>query len=339
MKALELMRKETGIVIPVYLPDDIDTAAGADLLAENVELCTQQVDDPAWICLSVDGEPFGSDVASHLAKQFGVSIRISPENRGKLQAAAVGVRWLLENKEPSYIALIDQDGDHFTNELLNFVRTAHTIAAERKLDRLLLVGRRISRHRPMGFLRGELEELADRVLLDALTYRAAVKNRPLQLEYVTTLDEFPDFHSGYKLFSQACAKDVFLREPQRAGLSEDAYFRHACEAVMVVEALENGGLLGSVHRTTVNEQPVSTFGLLDVVQLSSDLILWPCKRLEIPSRFVRQWVINHAPRLLANTTPDGKQALHGVIELVENAFPCEEGLSPSWGKHTLPPFV
>jgi hypothetical protein len=191
----------------------------------------------------------------------------------------------------------------------------------------------------MGFLRGELEELADRVLLDALTYRAAVMNRPLQLEYVTTLDEFPDFHSGYKLFSQSCARDVFLGEPQLAGVSEDAYFRHACEAVMVVEALEHGGLVGSVHRTTVNEQPVSTFALLDVVELSADLIIWSSKRLAIPSHFVRQWVLNHAPRLVAGTIPDGKKALHEVIELVEKAFPCDEGLSPSWGRHKLPPFV
>ena len=339
MKALEMMRKETGIVIPVYLPDGIDTAAAANLLTENVKLTVQQVEDPSWICLSIDGEPFGSDVASSLTEQFGVSTCISSENRGKLQAVAVGVRSLLEKKSPTYVALIDQDGDHFTNELLNFVRTAHTIADERKLDRLLLIGRRMSRHRPMGFLRGELEELADRVLLDALTYRAAVMNRPLQLEYATALDEFPDFHSGYKLFSQACARDVFLGEPQLAGVSEDAYFRHACEAVMVVEALEHGGLIGSVHRTTVNEQPISTFGLLDVVRLSADLIIWPSKRLEIPARFVRQWVINHAPRLLANTTPHGKQALDGVIDLVDKAFPGEEDLSLFWSKHKLPPFL
>ena len=339
MKALELMRKETGIVIPVYLPDDIDTATAVSLLTKNLELCIQQVDDPSWICLSVDGEPFGSDVSSSLSQQCGVSVCISPKNRGKLQAAACGVRWLLENKRPTYIALIDQDGDHFANELLNFVRTAHTIAEENEQDRLLLIGRRMSRHRPMGFVRGELEELADRVLLDALTYRAAVMNRPLQLEYVTTLDEFPDFHSGYKLFSQASARAVFLGEPQLAGVSEDAYFRHACEAVMAVEALEHGGLVGSVHRTTVNEQPISTFGLLDVVQLSADLIIWPSKRLAIPSHFVRQWVINHAPRLLADTTPHGKKALHGVIELVVKAFPAEEGLSEPWSRHKLPPFI
>jgi hypothetical protein len=336
MRALEIMRKETGIIIPVYLPDDIDTAAGVELLTENVAVARQQVEDPSWICLSVDGEPFGSDIVSRLSREFGVSTCISPENRGKLQAASVGVRWLLENKDPTYIAIIDQDGDHFTNELLNFVRTAHTIEEDRSLDRILIVGRRASRHRPMGFLRGELEELADRILLDALAYRAALKDRPLHLEYITSLDEFPDFHSGYKLFTRATANDVFFGEPQLAGMPEDAYYRHACEAVMVVEAIEHGGILGSVHRSTVNEQPVSTFGLLDVVQLSADLILWPCKRLEIPSRFVRQWVINHAPRLVANTTSEGKRALQEVIELIDRAFPDWESLSTS---NKLPPFI
>ena len=35
---------------------------------------------------------------------------------------------------------------------------------------------------------------------------------------------------GYKLFTRATAADVFLSEPRLAGVPEDCYYRHACEA-------------------------------------------------------------------------------------------------------------
>lgn len=335
--AMDLLRERTGIVIPVYLPADIDTAQGERLLEDNVTLCRGEVSDPSLICLSVDGEPFGTDVAERLAKEYGVSITVSPVNRGKLQAARAGARHVLESSNISYLALIDQDGDHFANELLNFIRAAQYISEESRSDRVLILGRRISRHRPIGFFRGELEELADRVLLDSLAYRAAMTDRPLHLQYVTTLDEFPDFHSGYKMFTRDTARDVFLGNPHIAGVSEDCYYRHACEAVMIVEALEQGANLGSINRTTVNEQPVSTFGLMDTSRLHADLIIWPCKRLEVPPSFVMQWMANHTPRLLLSTLrPHGKDELKRVIDLVWEAFD-EEGEVPL--RISRPPFV
>jgi hypothetical protein len=169
----------------------------------------------------------------------------------------------------------------------------------------------------MGFLRGELEELCDRVLLDALMYNAVVKQRPLPMEYIFALDEFPDFHSGYKLFSRSTAESVFLKEPQKMGVSDACYYRHAVEAVMVVEALEQGAYLGMVNRSTFNEQPMTTFGLFDQTQLAADMIIWPCKRLKIPLPFVKQWLANHIARLLLNTlAPEGKTELEQIRQLV-----------------------
>ncbi len=316
-QALRLMQGETGIVIPVYFPEGVDTGSGAALLRDTVAMCCEQVSDPAAICLSVDGEPFGGDVAGGLAGEFGVSLCVGPVNRGKLQAVTGGMRYLLDRKPLSYLAVVDQDGDHFANELLNLIRAAHHISSHLGMDQILILGRRISRHRPMGFMRGEIEELCDRVLLDALMYNAVVAQQPLRLECAVALEEFPDFHSGYKLFSHATAAAVFLRQPQQMGVSDTCYYRHACEAVMVVEALERGAYLGVVNRTTFNEQPISTFGLLNRVQLAADKIVWPCKRLSIPLPFVKQWLANHIPRLLLNTiAPDGKAELEQIREAV-----------------------
>ena len=71
---------------------------------------------------------------------------------------------------------MDADGDHFPNELVNLLRAANHITQSRGIEKLLVLGRRISRHRPMGYLRGELEELADRILLDALAYDATLQS-------------------------------------------------------------------------------------------------------------------------------------------------------------------
>jgi len=202
---------------------------------------------------------------------------------------------------------------------------------EREGGEVLVLGRRSSKHRPMGLLRGELEELADRILLDALYYDAARNGRPLPLEYATAHEEYPDFHSGFKLYSSGVLESVFLSEPERCGLDTDAYYRHGCEAVATVEALQAGARLVLVGRSTFNEQPVSSFGQYDRGRMVADKIIWPCKRLGVPAPFVDQWLRNHMPRLLLNTlAPEGKEELLQIRRLVLAAFGVEAG-ELSWG--------
>ncbi len=342
-QTLNRLRHHTGVVIPVYLPQGAESP-DAMLLEETVAAYCMQVADPAVICLSVDGEKHGGEVASRLSAEYGVSLCTVPDNRGKLWGAIHGARTLLNHPDLTYIAVVDQDGDHFANELLNFVRAADHIRAQTgddgdcgdrgdHGDRVMVLGRRISLHRPMGFLRGELEALANRVLLDALHYHAAVTGVPLRLEYATLLDEAPDFQSGYKLFSRETAEAVFNADARQAGVPDSAYYRHACETVMSIEALENGARLGVVNRSTFNEQPVTHFGKLNQARATADMIIWGCKRLAVPYPFVAQWLANHAPRLLLNTiVPQGKAEVEQVRQLVREAFAAQNtdaaGLQP-----------
>lgn len=323
-----LLAHHTGVVIPVYLPEDIPVAQGEALLWDTVAGYVAQVADPAMVCLSVDGEAHGEVVVRQLQRELGTSVTVAGINKGKLQGARRGAGLLLENPELHYVAIVDQDGDHFANELLNFVRTAAHIVDQTGDDRLMVLGRRISPHRPMGWLRGELEIFADRLMLNALRYGAAVRGTPLRLEYATMLDAVPDFHSGYKLFSRRTAAAVFLAKPEPAGLPEVAYYRHACEAVMVVEALLSGARLGVVNRSTFNEQPVSTFGLYDRAELTADMILWPCRRLGVPAAFVRQWLANQAPPLqLGTLAPEGQAELRAVCRRVIAGM-GQDGVAP-----------
>ena len=324
--SIDILSHSTGVVIPVYFPQEIDTLRGEQLLRDTVASYTHHVTDPAAICLSVDGADFGADVAAQLAREFGVRNEVSPVNRGKLHSAAVGVQSLLANPTLRYFTVVDQDGDHFANELLNMVRAAESIRSQMSSDRVLVLGQRRSRHHPMGFYRGELEELADRILLDALSYHAAVSGTPLRLEYANTIAEFPDFHSGYKLFDRTTAALVFASKPQQMGMSDRCYYHHACEAVMTVEALLHEAYLATVQRTTTNEQPVSTFSLYGNSRLTADMIVWPCKRLGVPLPFIRQWLANHIPRLLLYTlAPEGKALVEEVRRLVIDAFTDRTG--------------
>ena len=256
-------------------------------------------------------------MTQHLVDECNVRAVFSEANQGKLGALRRGGAAVLRSGDHAYVAVVDQDGDHFANELPNFVRAAQHVESQAHTDCVMVLGRRISRHRPMGFLRGELEELADRMLLDALHYDAVVSRTPLQLQYATTIEEYPDFHSGYKLFTRATAEHVFLADPDPAGVSDNAYYRHAVEAVITVEAVKSGALLAVVNRTTLDEQPVSAFGLFDRCQMTADKIVWPCRRLEVPADFVAQWLGNHLPRLLLGSLiPQGRDELIEVRRLV-----------------------
>lgn len=319
--ALQALEAATAVVIPVYFHGDTDPDFGYRLLAETVHAFAREVADPQAICLSVDGSPVGAQMAARVAAAYGVRVVQGERNQGKLGAARNGAQAMLQDGRWQYLAVVDQDGDHFANELLTLVRAAHHVETTAATDQVLVLGGRLSRHRPLGFLRGEQEELANRLLLDALVYHAAVTDQPLRWQFANGIDELPDFHSGYKLFTRTTAAAVFLDEPHLAGCGEHVYYRHAVEAVMTVEALLHGALLATVSRRTYDEQPISIFASLNRAQLAADMIIWPCKRLDIPGHFVEQWLINHLHRLLLGTfVPQGRSELLAIRDLVLQAF-------------------
>lgn len=319
--AIDLLEQATGIVIPVYFRPTVDAHYATALLAATVRMVARELADPAAICLSADGGGLSQEVAQQVAAAYKTRLVAREANRGKLASVRNGMAQLLGDDRLRYLAVMDCDGDHFANELLNFVRRAEDVAHKLDTRRLLVLGTRLSRHRPLGFLRGEQEELANRLLLDALHYAAARAGKPLALQFAGTEAAALDFHSGYKLFSRAAAEDVFCTEPQLAGCDEAAYYRHACEAVMVVEAVERGALLATVSRRTFDEQPLSSFAQFERAQLHANLIIWPCKRLAIPGHFVAQWLANHLPQLTLGTlAPQGQAELLAIRKLVLQAF-------------------
>ncbi len=333
-EAAEALSERTGVVVPVYLAPDHDAAVGRRLIEETTAAIRREVNRPEAICLSVDGPGAGVEVARDLAEKRGLTLVCGERNRGKLAAVRAGANVLLEDDRLRYFAVVDQDGDHFANELMNFVRAARHVEEAAQTERVIVLGRRISKHRPMGLVRGEMEDLADRILLDALRYHAVKCDKPLDLRFALTIEDVPDFHSGYKLFTRATAAEVFGPEPRYEDLPEECACRHAVESVLTVESLLAGATPAVINRCAVDEQPLSAFGLLDRPRLVADKIIWPCRRLRVPPAFVAQWMDDHLPVILLGTLlPEGRDELLMVRRLVREAFGlpddrCEDIVRP-----------
>jgi len=345
--AIHALENATGVVIPVYFGANTDPIHARAILGSTVEMYVREVNDPRSICLSVDGAEAGVAIAANVAETYKVRIATSERNRGKFGALLNGMKTLFADERFAWFAAIDQDGDQFGNDLLNFVRAAHHIVensggdihSSQEEPCVMVLGNRASRHRPLGFLRAEQEELCNSLLMDALTYAATVSGKPLHLEYLTTTEKLPDFHSGYKLFSRATAHAVFAQEPPLMGLSENAAYRHACEAVMTVEAYLHGATLAAVNRRTFDEQPISTFAGYDRAHFAADMILWPCKRLGAPANFVAQWLANHLPTLLlATLIPQGQEELLAIRQLVLDGYDLDPAATQP-APFTRPRFV
>lgn len=328
--AIQTLETATGIVIPVYLGTGNDPDTAVDILSNTVAMFVREIANPQHICLSVDGPEAGAAIAGQVAAHFGVQMVIGERNRGKFGALLHGMQTLFANSGLAWFAAIDQDGDHFGNDLLNFVRAALHVAEMAHMpsndERVMVLGNRTTPHRALGFLRAEQEALGNLIMMDALAYAAAMSGKPLHQEYLTTSDALPDFHSGYKFFSRATALAVFGQEPPLMGMSEMAAFRHGCEAVMTVEAHLSGALLAAVNRRSFDEQPISLFANYNRASLAADMILWPCKRLGVPANFVAQWLANHLPSLLLGTlAPQGQEELLAIRNLVLAGY----GLDPT----------
>jgi hypothetical protein len=325
LQAADDLRRSSAVVIPAYFPAGTDVRLAADLLRDTALGCRSQVGNPDRVCVSVDGENPAADAARRLQAEHGLTVVVSARNKGKLGAVLEGLATLVREEALRYFLLVDQDGDHFPNESPNFVRATRHVAPVVKHDRILVLGRRSSRHHPMGYLRGELEELADRVLVDCLQYRAALDGLPLNLQYALLLDDFPDFHSGYKLLTRPLVTALLEKPISCEGLPEEAVYRHAVEAVLCVEATLSAGIIVSIARSTINEQPITAFGRLNRSRLVADKIIWPARRLRVPGVFVGQWIENHMARLqLTTLAPSGKEELFEIRSLVRQAFDLPE---------------
>lgn len=283
------LRPRLGMVIPVwYPPSDPDEKVRSLLTLTLAD--SELFMPPEQIVLVVDGDRRIVAAAEAACEAIGEPGRrphliVEDSNRGKEYAVTTGMRWLLsERPSADLLAVRDADADHFINDLPNLARAAAYVTEATNNPRAIIIGRRESLHRPMGWLRGELEGLQNRVLLDALRFRLAQEGRALDLRFCAP-DGVPDFNSGYKVYTRAAAEEIF-RDPgaEMRCLGPEEFWRCGAETISIVHGVLAGANLGEVRRLTFDGQPTTTFGAGSEARVRwySGVIAWILCRLEIP---------------------------------------------------------
>ncbi len=343
----DALGRETAVIVPVYF-----SARPSDAMVERLLRITF-MDLHHYLPLPqvwavVDGDRRSAALLPRVAQGLleqegsthgaqGIQVLVLPENRGKLGAMAEGMRAILRQQpHVRWLAVMDNDADHMAAVLPYLVRAAAFLADVYGHERVLAIGARASRVRPMGWIRGELELLLDQLTLEALRYALARQGRALDLSQCLP-QATPDLSSGYKVYGRALARQLFAEaEPVYATLSPCDYYRYGPETVTVVETILAGGVLGEVPRPTWDGQPASSFGEFGVVEMYGELLTWVWARLEIPLSAAAQMFDNLQRTLHLATAPEGAELMRRLrVHALAGLAPyCEE--SPPAERPSLP---
>ncbi len=312
--------RETAVIVPVYFG-----ARTADAMVERLLRITL-MDLHHYLPLEqvwavVDGDPRSAAIlrrvtqgieaeATRAGRPGAVQVLSLPENRGKLGAMAAAMRAALaEQPHVRWLAVMDNDADHMASVLPQLVRAARFLADVYGHDRVIAIGARASRTRPMGWVRGELELLLDQLTVDALQYALAREGRALDLSQCQS-GATPDLSSGFKVYGRALAQALFAgNEPNYATLSPADYYRYGPETVTIVETILAGGVLGEIRRPTWDGQPATSFGEFAVIEMYGELLAWVWARLGIPAAAAAQMFENHRRGLGLGTALEGADLL------------------------------
>lgn len=321
----------TGMVVPAYFPAAPTDDLVRRLLWMTLGDCRHYLPlDHVWVV--VDGDRRTFRLAAELRRRLAeggdtFNLMLLPENQGKLAAMRQGIHALLvAQPDVRYAVVRDGDGDHALSDMPHLVRAAARLAGAYGHTNLIVAGARGSRHRPMGWARGELETLLDRVTLDALAYRLAREGRALNLAHCSG-GGVPDLSTGYKVYGRDVAHRLFVgAEPSLAGMSSDDYWHYGPETVTIVEAMLAGAEFAEVRRLTWDGQPTSSFNEFRHVRLYGELLAWVFTRLEIPVEVAARLFDNAARPLLLGTMAAGAETL---AELRAEVLGGDAGAAPS----------
>jgi hypothetical protein len=316
------MRGQVGVVIPAWFSADLPTTEAVALLGTTLAGSAECL-DPVDVVVVVDGSPTASAAANVLHARFReewgepFTLLDLPENQGKGGALATGIRHLLERngEPPEWIAVRDADADHFLDDLPHLYRLGEQIAAENSRRPVAVVGSRASVHAPLGWLRGEFELLVNEVLVEGLAYALTRYARAWDTRYL--VERAPDLQSGYKLYSRAAAEVAVEGLHREAGNYPDLrLLRVGMEIVPFVEIALADGVFGEVGRKAFYDQPVTSYGTVDVARFYGSKLGWALRRCGVPPLPALILLDGALARRPLNTDPNGRETALRMRDLV-----------------------
>lgn len=325
MTSLSDLARRTAIVVPTYFHPDVS----ADLIQSILE---QTFQDQGIFCpkeqvlIVVDRDTTAHNVIQNVYPEsplYGIPCHVLPRNHAKAGAVEVGLKHLLDKTDAGFLVTRDCDGDHRLEDLLRMFEMALFLKGQVEDDLICVLGSRPSLEKPMGWLREEWEQLTNHVLLAMLDFKQARSGRVVDRRFWTGL---PDIQSGYRLYSRAAAEVVV---DSLSTLPDDAdVLTLACEFIPFADLVLQGCGIAQCQRSTLIEQPVSSYADLDFPKVYGALLRFTGIRLGLEPDLVLRVFDNQ----LLNTSllfTDFKKDLQR----------CREYLCESPDPVVLPPFL
>ncbi|MFZ0430386.1 MAG: glycosyltransferase [Acidobacteriota bacterium] len=305
-------RDLSAVVIPVHFAPSVPEGQVREilesLLGEAAVYCR-----PEHLLTVVDR---GTAAERVLAGFPGLRIHRLERNKGKAGAVAAGLSDLLATSDARYLVTRDCDGDHAQEDLPRLISLAAFVEGVTGCPVVSVMGARPSLEKPMGWLRDQWERLTNSVLLDALDYALARQGRVLDRRFWS--GAAPDIQSGYRVYSRPAAART--AESLESLPDDPDVWTFACEFVPFADLVMAGGVFAQLQRLTQVEQPVTSYGGVDLPRVYGRLLAFVGDRLEIPREILRQCFDNH----LIGTSlffTDSRGALLEARDLIDPGAP------------------
>jgi hypothetical protein len=127
-------------------------------------------------------------------------------------------------------------------------------------------------------------------------------------QYFSLSDEYPDIHSGYKVYSRKICELMVQRPWERPPWVGAEIFRYGVEAVPFVEGAMAGAVIGEITRIT-QEPEFSGHAAFARPETNGSVLLWTFLRLGITPQQATVLLDNHISRLTLWADPQGRESL------------------------------
>jgi hypothetical protein len=310
---MDVMRRALGMLIPVWFPPGLSNDQVRETLLDTLHDCEHFL---PWqhVVLVVDGDARSyaivQDLQASCRQRYGDAFDIiySAENTGKGYAVFRGAQWFLEKQNLEYLTIRDADGDHALNDLVNLMRLAFTLRVNEGTEALIIVGRRNHPHRSLGWIRAELENLLNQVLVEAIRFSLAHRHQVLNTQYFSLSGAYPDLHSGYKVYARKVCELMVEHSWERPPWVGGEIYRYGVEAVPFVEGVMAGAIVGEITRLT-QEPDFSGHDAFAQPETNGSVLLWTFLRLGIAAHQAAALLDNHLSRLTLWTDAHGRTTL------------------------------
>jgi hypothetical protein len=141
--------------------------------------------------------------------------------------------------------------------------------------------------------------------MEAARFALAQRQHILNTRYFSLLGEYPDLHSGYKVYSRRVCERMVERAWERPPWVGPELYCFVVKALPFIEGVTSGAIVGEITRLT-QEPEFSGHHAFARLESNSTVLLWTFLRLRIEPLQAATLLDNHLSRPTLWTDPQGR---------------------------------